>query len=157
MANWINDGDGRKRVIRHDGGRKAAGFKGEAGDCATRAIAIATGHEYRQVYDRLNVIIKAAPLGGRKGQKKTSARTGVFREHVDAYLQEHGWTWVATIHVGQGCTVHARPDELPKGRVVLRMSKHYAAAVDGVVHDTFESTRDGTRCVYGYWKEEAQQ
>ena len=150
MANWIQDGDGRKQVIRHDGGRKAAGFKGKAGDCATRAIAIATGHEYRQVYDRRNAIIKAAPLS-RRIWKKTSARTGVFREHVDAYLQEHGWTWVATMHVGQGCTVHARPDELPKGRVVLRMSKHYAAAVDGVVHDTYESTRGGTRCVYGYW------
>jgi hypothetical protein len=140
MANWIHD----------DGGRKAAGFKGEAGDCATRAIAIATGHEYRQVYDRLNVIIKAAPLGGRIW-KKSSARTGVFREHVDAYLGEHGWAWVPTMQIGQGCTVHARPDELPKGRVVLRMSKHFAAAVDGVVHDTFESTRGGTRCVYGYW------
>ena len=69
MANWIQDGDGRKQVIRHDGGRKAAGFKGKAGDCATRAIAIATGHEYRQVYDRLNAIIKAAPLSRRIWKK----------------------------------------------------------------------------------------
>ena len=36
-----------------DGGRAAAGFKGEAGDCVTRAIAIATGRPYREVYDAL--------------------------------------------------------------------------------------------------------
>lgn len=23
----------------------------------------------------------------------------------------------------------------------------------GMVHDTFDPSRDGTRCVYGYWKE----
>ena len=32
-ANWLYN----------DGGRTAAGFKGETGDCVTRAIAIATG------------------------------------------------------------------------------------------------------------------
>ena len=41
------EGDGVRSWIHDDGGRRAAGFKGEAGDCATRAIAIATGHEYR--------------------------------------------------------------------------------------------------------------
>ncbi len=23
--------------------------------------------------------------------------------------------------------------------------------IDGVVHDTYDCTRNGTRCVYGYW------
>ena len=23
---------------------------------------------------------------------------------------------------------------------------------DGVVHDTYDPSRDGTRCVYGYWR-----
>ena len=40
----------------NDGGRAAAGFKGQAGDCVTRAIAIATGLPYRQVYDGINQI-----------------------------------------------------------------------------------------------------
>ena len=30
-----------------DGGRVAAGFEGKTGDCVTRAIAIATGRDYR--------------------------------------------------------------------------------------------------------------
>lgn len=31
----------------------------------------------------------------------------------------------------------------------------YAAVVDGVVRDTHDPSRDGTRCVYGYWREPA--
>ena len=142
----------RTSWIYNDGGRKAAGFKGEAGDCAARAIAIAMGHPYREVYDRLNSIIKDQPLGGRRKHKTQSAREGVYREHVHAYVQEHGWEWVPTMKVGAGCTVHARADELPQGRLILRVSKHFVACADGVIHDTFDSTREGTRCVYGYWK-----
>ena len=26
--------------------------------------------------------------------------------------------------------------------------------IDGVIHDTYDPTRGGTRCVYGYWKNE---
>jgi hypothetical protein len=37
--NWVYD----------DGGRKAAGFRGRAGDCVTRSIAIATRLPYRHV------------------------------------------------------------------------------------------------------------
>lgn len=37
----------------NDGGRKEAGFKGETGDCVTRAIAIATEKPYQEVYDNL--------------------------------------------------------------------------------------------------------
>src|SRR5215471_10762282 len=37
-----------------DGGRNAAGFRGTAGDCMTRSIAIAPRLPYRQVYAQLN-------------------------------------------------------------------------------------------------------
>ena len=36
--------------IRDDGGRAAAGFKGSAGDCVARSIAIAAGLPYAEVY-----------------------------------------------------------------------------------------------------------
>jgi hypothetical protein len=39
--------------IYDDGGRTEAGFSGDAGDCVTRAIAIATRQPYREVYDAL--------------------------------------------------------------------------------------------------------
>jgi len=38
-------------------------------------------------------------------------------------------------------------------RLILSLSKHLAAMVDGVVHDTHDPSRGGTRCVYGYWSE----
>ena len=36
-----------------DGGRAAAGYKGNAGDCVVRAIAIASGGPYSEVYKDL--------------------------------------------------------------------------------------------------------
>jgi hypothetical protein len=53
--------------------------------------------------------------------------------------------------IGQGCKVHLREGELPMGRLVVNLSKHFTAVIDGVVYDTHDPTRDGTRCVYGYW------
>ena len=41
----------------HDGGRSNY-FKGEAGDCVVRAIAIATNTDYKVVYDELFQINK---------------------------------------------------------------------------------------------------
>ena len=37
----------------NDGGRAAAGYEGQAGDCVVRSIAIATGMPYQKVYDDL--------------------------------------------------------------------------------------------------------
>ena len=54
--------------------------------------------------------------------------------------------------IGQGCTVHLRADELPAGRLVVRLSRHVCAVVDGTVHDNHDPRRNGTRCVYGYWR-----
>jgi hypothetical protein len=124
----------------NDGGRAAAGFLGKTGDCVTRAIAIATGKTYKEVYDGIN------HLAG-----KATARTGVSIKIVRAYMAQQGWKWVPTMFVGQGCKTHLTKEELPSGRLVVRLSKHMVAVVDGVVHDTYDSTRNGKRCVYGYF------
>ena len=55
--------------------------------------------------------------------------------------------------IGSGCTVHLRADELPTGRLIVSVSRHVVAVIDGVIHDTHDPSRDGTRCVYGYWKQ----
>ena len=138
-----------------DGGRKAAGFKVKAGDCACRAVAIATGKPYREIYDLINEVAKAEgkPKKKRKGKGVSSARSGVYRETMDLIMASLGWSWVPTMKVGQGCKVHLRADELPSGRIVVRLSRHYAAVIDGILHDDHDSSRGGTRCVYGYWKE----
>jgi hypothetical protein len=137
--------------MRHeydDGGRQEAGFKGDAGDCFVRAVAIATERPYREVYDEVLAFCKAE-----KRRKKIShPRKGVFSETAKAYLAEQGWTWVPTMGIGTGCTVHLKAEELPQGRIICSLSRHFAAVVDGVLRDSYDCSRDGTRCVYGYWK-----
>jgi hypothetical protein len=130
--------------VSDDGGRVAAGFKGHAGDCVTRAVAIATGRPYRAIYDEL------ALLAQQQGRPR-SARNGIPKSVTRLYLAELGWEWTPTMHIGSGCRVHLRADELPSGRLVVQLSRHVCAVINGVVHDTHDPRRDGTRCVYGYW------
>lgn len=140
--------------IYDDGGRAAAGYKGTTGDCVCRAIAIATGKPYQEVYDDINALAKSE----RKGKKKrgiSSARTGVYKDTVKKLLQQYGWTWHPTMQVGQGCKVHLKADELPGGTLIVSVSKHETCVIDGVIHDTYDCSRNETRCVYGYWTKEA--
>lgn len=137
--------------IYSDGGRAAAGYKGTSGDCVTRAIAIATEQPYQTVYDGLNAVAKRERIGKRK-KGRSNARSGVYGATIRRYMASIGWDWVPTMHIGSGCTVHARADELPGGRLVLSLSRHVCAMVDGVIHDNHDPSRGGTRCVYGYWK-----
>jgi hypothetical protein len=59
------------------------------------------------------------------------------------------------MRIGQGCTTHLRRSELPTtGRLIVSVSKHITAVIDGVIHDTHDPSRRGTRCVYGYWVKE---
>jgi hypothetical protein len=139
--------------VYHDGGRKAAGVRGDAGDCVTRAIAIATGRPYREVYDLINRHGKAErPVQWRRRQaRRSSARDGVHKATTRAVMTALGWRWTPTMMIGSGCTVHLREDELPRGRLVVQTSRHLVAVIDGVVYDTEDPTRGGSRCVYGVW------
>ena len=138
------------QFVYDDGGRAAAGFKGSTGDCACRAIAIATEMPYKEVYSLINKYGKAEKIT-KKRRARSSARTGVYPSTIRKIMADLGWTWVPTMKIGQGCKVHLRSEELPKGRIVVNLSKHNAAVIDGVLHDTYDCTRDGDRCVYGYW------
>lgn len=136
--------------VYDDGGRSEY-FKGkDAGDCVCRAVAIATGLDYKRVYDDINELAKSERTGKRK-RGKSSARNGVYKDTIRKLMVKYGWKWVPTMKVGQGCKVHLREDELPSGRLVVSVSRHLTAVIDGVCHDTYDPSRDGTRCVYGYF------
>lgn len=134
-----------------DGGRLAAGFKGSTRDCVVRAITIATERPYLEVYDALNVLGQSERIGKRK-RGKSNARLGVYKQTIRRYLESIGWVWTPTMQIGSGCTVHLRSEELPTGRLIISVSKHMTAIIDGIIHDTANPSRDGTRCVYGYWR-----
>lgn len=157
---------------RNDGGRAAAGYKGHAGDCVVRAVAIASGHPYPEVYDALS-----AGTGSERKSTGRTARNGIhtnrkwFKEQMLAW----GFEWTPTMQIGTGCRVHLTDGELPMGRLVVRVSKHLTAVIDSIIHDTHDPQRetiifgpriqldsDGQkhngilrverRCVYGYWR-----
>ena len=161
----------------NDGGRALAGYKGRAGDCVCRAIAIVSGKPYSEVYKAL-----AGGAGSERKSNGKSARNGirVQRKWFKEYMAELGFEWTPTMFVGHGCKVHLRADELPQGKLVVAVSRHYTAVIDGVIHDTHNpSERSSTiyplgclsnipkgakllangngyeyapdRCVYGYW------
>lgn len=133
-----------------DGGRASAGFVGTANDCVVRAISIATEVPYKDVYDAINRIAKTERITASRTSRSNS-RTGVYRCTYEKYLRSINWRWTPTMAIGVGCRVHLRSDELPSGRLILSLSKHVAAVVDGVLHDLEDCSRYGTRCVYGYW------
>ena len=108
--------------VFNDGGRSKY-FQGKnAGDCVVRAIANATGIDYKEIYDKLANRSKAyasqrndkvAKDLRRKNQ--TSPRNGVHKEIYTQYLKDIGWKFVPTMKIGSGCKVHLKSDELPKG------------------------------------------
>lgn len=156
--------------VRTDGGREAAGFKGQAGDCVCRAIVIVTGRPYAEVYKELADLQGSLRKTKRLKKVERSARNGIStdRKAFKEYMKAQGFRWVPTMKVGQGCKVHLRAEELPKGRLCVAVSRHWTAVIDGVIHDTYDPRREeritfpnratgalevrvGRRCVYGYW------
>jgi hypothetical protein len=141
----------------NDGGRAQAGYKGDTGDCVTRAIAIATEQPYQTVYDamfagkELHRDTKRDRLARRLAVRGASPRNGCPRKVYDKYLKALGWAWQPTMRIGTGCRVHLAEGELPQGRLIVRVSKHVCAVIDGTINDTYDPSRDGTRCVYGYY------
>ena len=134
-----------------DGGRTAAGSKGRTGDCVVRSIAIASGLPYQEVYDKVNHLALRERTGKRK-RGKSNARTGVYKGTTHKLLESLGWRWTPTMEIGSGCKVHMRENELPSGRLIVSVSGHLTVVIDGVIHDTHDPSRRGTRCVYGYWQ-----
>lgn len=157
---------GEMKFIYNDGGRAEAGFKGSAGDCVVRAIAIATGKPYLEIYNTL--FLATRKQRGVRGNG--SPRNGVSRKAYEPYLLSLGFQWTPTMKIGQGCKVHLVAEELPKGVLIVRVSKHLTTVIDHVIHDTYNPQRGATywygegdhaaglpatvspdRCVYGYY------
>ena len=143
----------------NDGGRAQSGYKGYAGDCVTRSIAIVTGKTYTEVYARLyeeikkfsakkrSAAAKKAAIGG--GRSGTTPRNGISKKVYHKYLvEEIGMKWTPTMIVGQGCKVHLIKNELPPGKLIVQCAKHLTSVIDGMINDTWDCSG---KCVYGYY------
>ena len=129
------------KFVYNDGGRSKYFKAQNVGDCAVRAIAIAMKKDYLEVYKDL-----------KKLNKGDSCRNGTPKNVWKKYMESNGWRWIPCMTIGSGCQVHLDENELPKGRLVVSVSKHLVCVENGVVYDTYDCTREGSRCVYGYYK-----
>lgn len=137
--------------IYNDGGRSKYFQVKHVGDCGVRSICNATGLDYKLVYDCINKIAKGERTGKRKRSVST-ARDGVYRPTYKALVEGLlGCQWHATMTIGSGCRTHLQEDELPRGVIMVNLSKHYSCVKDGVIYDTYNCSRGENRCVYGYW------
>ena len=121
----------------NDGGRAAAGYKGQTRDCAARAMAIALELDYKTAYKEI-----AEANAVRTG--KASVRHGTYADTLTDVLKRHGWVWQqAPKFTGR----KARCSDL-SGIVIARQSKHFVAVVNGIPQDIFDSSY---KMVYGFW------
>ena len=104
-----------------DGGRWEAGFKGSAGDCVTRALAILTGRPYRERYRAL------ANANARAGGKR-SARNGIRKGAEAEVFQACGLVKVA---LGKGPRPTYSEAYQQYGDCIVSTTRHLAALVDG--------------------------
>jgi hypothetical protein len=135
------------RFVETDGGRAAAGFTDkDAGDCVVRATAIISGLPYKEVHDALTEW---------QGWNADAGGNVVGHFTHKKFILSLGFVWIPLMQIGSGCKVHLRADELPLGRIIVRVSHHIAAVIDRVLYDTHDCSRDGKRCVYGYFTKES--
>lgn len=172
------------KFVRNDGGRARCGFKGDAGDCVARSIAIVSQRDYGSVYAELAELNAKTRKTKRRTGRAIGQRTAAHGIYTKSklfkdYMARLGFRWVPTMQIGSGCKVHLADGELPPGRLVVAVSGHYTAVIDGVIHDTYNPSREksynfepdvgqdlkpnqgrnqngvwteiGGRCVYGYW------
>lgn len=138
----------------HDGGRKAAGYKGTTRDCVVRAIAIVTGEPYKSVYKELHALAKANPMWGqRRDPKKCSPRYGVYEKHSSAFLASRGWKWVPVDDLVPNAGDDDTFPDLGK-YAIINIPQHFMAIVDGVVLDQWSPSGWRRPQVLGAWVKE---
>lgn len=125
----------------NDGGRSKYYKASSVGDCVVRAASIALGRDYKEVYNLAKSISGKSP------------RDGVDKNSVRKIMEAVGGKWIAVMKIGTGCKMHLSADDFPTdGKYIAQLSGHVCAVINGCIYDTFNPSRGGTRCVYGYWK-----
>jgi hypothetical protein len=129
------------KFVRNDGGM-AASKHDEINDCACRAIAIATERPYREIWSMFRARLETGA--------SPRIRNGVAEIVQHEVLTSLGWIWIPTPKV-----TRLRADHLPTGRLVVCIRDHSTAVLDGVLHDTWNCSRNRNGeppHVFGYYK-----
>lgn len=140
----------RLPFVFDDGGRAAAGFDGPAkGDCAARAVAIATELSYQEAHDAIARLSKDRAI-----VRKSDPERGVYRVVLRWLLEEElGWIWRDPFDIAGTVVVRLAAGEIPSsGRLIVAMRGHFAAVIDGKLRDTWDCSRRGEQRIAGYWR-----
>jgi hypothetical protein len=119
---------------KNDGGREVAGYKGNTGDCVTRAIAIATETPYQDVYDSLYELGKnweGRSKIAKAIRRSPSPRNGCHVPVAEKYLETLGWVKVKN-------KLKLDDDKFKSGRYICSVRRHYTSMIDGVLNDTWD-------------------
>lgn len=128
------------RFERDDGGRAAAGYRGDAGDCAVRAFCILTGADYHAAYKEF-AYANSVMRDERDSQRGVrSARNGVVKRAYEAVFRRHG---IVKVKQGRGVKPTYTEAHERYGNCIVSTRGHLAAIVDGALRDTFDGR--------GYW------
>jgi len=150
----------RCEFVEDDGGRAAAGYGEAEGDCVARAITIATGKPYTEVFEALKAAharyVKRLRPGGDAALAEERRRTEPIHNGCDQkvygrYLRSLGWQYTRIRE-----RLCLRAGALPSGRLVVDLDRHLVALIDGVIHDTYDSGGAGRRPVKGYYRQTEQ-
>jgi len=133
-----------KPFLKTDGGRKSAFPNSDrrAGDCVIRAITIATGKPYKQIWKELFSI---------------ALETGNF-PNADSvcvtYLESEGWE---RVKFGKKL-VRMNSHKIPKDKTIICHTRgHWVAMMNGIVNDTWDSTTNSmekSNRVFSYYIKE---
>ena len=108
------------------------------GDCTMRAISIATGIDYKIVWDSL------ADISKENGNLPNS------REVCEVFLSRNGWERQSPIRK-RGGKKRFKLGDTPidnNKRYIFHCSNHWTAVVNGVNRDTWDNRK---RCSNSYW------
>ena len=133
--------------VHDDGGRTGAGFEGDTGDCAVRALAILTGTPFVDVYERMAACMRLAGYGASGNAYRQRPRRGL-KPAISARDLQH------LVKTSYGLR-RVKLDRGPKptyseawalhGDCLVGTARHVAAIVDGNLRDTFDGRfYDGT-------------
>ena len=111
-----------------DGGRRGAGYKGDAGDCTVRALAILTGETYRTVYLDM-------AQANKRVEGKRSARNGVLPKVYQPVFQTYG---LERVKLPKGTRPTYTEAHERYGDCIVKTARHVSAIVDGDLRDTFD-------------------
>ena len=101
--------------------------------------------DYKEVYDLINSYASKEHLSKHKKNKST-ARNGVYKSLTDL-----GWKWIPTMFIGSGCKLNLNEKELPNGTLIVSVSMYLTCVKNKKLYDTYDCSRGGKRCVYGYY------